>query len=372
MDRSTLFEALGRLAPLSLAEPWDNVGLLVGEPSGAMPGPALLTIDLTEAVMDEAEAVRATVIVAYHPPIFAPIKSLVTTDTKQRLVHRAIRAGMSVYSPHTALDAAPDGLSDWLISGFGSGDVRSLKTHTGRSDLRKIVTFVPEREAERVRHALASAGAGHIGKYDLCSFAAPGTGTFRAGPGTSPAVGKQGELTTTPELRLEMICPESAVALAIDTLRAFHPYEEPAIDVVRIEPLPERGSGQGRRIVLDQPLTTGEIAEKLKAHLGVQRLKLTAPGGDHARRITHIGVCAGSGSELAPVAAENGCEMYITGEMTHHQVMAHLDRGLGVILAGHTNTERGYLPLLARKLKKELPTLDVRVSAADRSQLEWV
>lgn len=372
MDRGLLFEALGRLAPLSLAEPWDNVGLLVGEATGDLTGPTLCTIDLTEAVMAEAESLGCSAIIAYHPPIFAPMKRLVCTDTKQRIVHRAVRAGMSIYAPHTALDGAPDGLNDWLISGFGAGDVRSLKTHTGRSDLRKIVTFVPAADAERVRNAMASAGAGHIGRYDLCSFATEGTGTFRGDATTKPAVGRPGELTSASELRLEMICPESAVALAVETLRAFHPYEEPAIDVFRVEPLPERNAGQGRRIVLDRALTTSEIAERLKAHLGVQRLKLTAPGGDHARKISHIGVCAGSGGELAPVAADNGCEMYVTGEMTHHQVMAHLDRGLGVILAGHTNTERGYLPILAKKLKKELPALDVRVSKADRSQLEWI
>lgn len=372
MDRASLFEALGRLAPLTLAEPWDNAGLLVGEAVGELTGPVLCTIDLTEAVMTEAEQMRCSAIIAYHPPIFAPIRRLVCTDTRQRLIHRAVRAGMSVYSPHTALDAAPDGLNDWLVSGFGPGDVRSLRTHTGRDDLRKVVTFVPASDVERVRNALASAGAGHVGAYDLCSFAAEGTGTFRGDATTRPAVGRPGELTSAPEMRLEMVCPAGAVALAVETLRAFHPYEEPAIDVFRVEPLPERTAGQGRRIVLDRALTTGEIADMLKAHLGVGRLKLAAPGGDHARRISHIGVCAGSGTELAPLAADNGCEMYITGEMTHHQVMAHLDRGLGVILAGHTNTERGYLPILAKKLKKELPGLDVRVSSADRSQLEWV
>lgn len=372
MDRAKLFEALGQIAPLSLAESWDNVGLLVGESSGKLTGPVLCTIDLTEAVMTEAEQLGCSAIIAYHPPIFVPIKRIVCTDTKQRLVHRAIKAGMSVYSPHTALDAAQDGLNDWLISGFGSGDVRSLKASTGREDLRKIVTFVPTSDIERVRNALASAGAGHIGAYDLCSFGTIGTGTFRGEKGTNPTIGRQGEFTSVEEMRLEMVCPEGSVALAIETLRTFHPYEEPAIDVFKIEPLPERHTGHGRRIVLDQALTTMEIAEKLKAHLGVTRLKLTAPTGDHERKISHIGVCAGSGSDLAPVAAANGCEMYITGEMTHHQVMAHLDHGLGVVLAGHTNTERGYLPILASRLKKQLSGLDIRVSKADRSQLEWV
>ncbi|RNC82701.1 MAG: Nif3-like dinuclear metal center hexameric protein [Phycisphaera sp.] len=372
MDRASLFTELGRIAPLSLAEDWDNVGLLVGEASGEMTGPALCTIDLTDEVMDEAERLGCSVIVSYHPPIFAPMTRVVCSDTKQRLVHRAIRAGISVYSPHTAIDAAEEGLNDWLISGFGAGDVRSLKTHTGRSDLRKIVTYVPPSDAERVRNALASSGAGHIGAYDLCSFSAPGMGTFRGDATTNPAIGTPGELQQVEEIRLEMVCPAGAAALAVEALQSFHPYEEPAIDVIALEPMPSRHAGQGRRIVLDQPLTTSQIGDKLKSHLGIERLKLAPPNGDHEKRITHIGVCAGAGAELAEVAARNEVELFITGEMRHHEVLAHLDRGLGLILAGHTNTERGFLPVLAKRLRTNLPGLDIRVSEADHSPLAWV
>jgi dinuclear metal center YbgI/SA1388 family protein len=372
MDRTSLYVELENIAPLSLAESWDNVGLLVGESDGEMQGPVLLTIDLTDEVMDEAESIGCSVIVAYHPPIFKPMKRVVCSNTKQRLVHRAIRAGISVYSPHTALDAAQDGLNDWLISGFGAGDSRSLKNHTGRNDLRKIVTYLPWKDVEQVRNAMASCGAGQIGSYDLCSFSSTGTGTFRGNESTNPTIGTPGQLTTLEEVRLEMVCTAGAASLAIEALRSFHPYEEPAIDVIALEPMPDRHAGQGRRIVLDQPLTTDQVGEKLKAHLGIERLKLSPPGGDPDRLVTHIGVCAGSGASLAEVAAENEVELFITGEMNHHEVLAHLDRGLGLILAGHTNTERGYLPKLAGRLKKSLPGLDVRVSKADHSQLTWV
>lgn len=372
MDRATLFDALESIAPTKLAGDWDNVGLLVGEPAGKMDGPVLLTIDLTDRVMDEAESIGASVIIAYHPPIFAPLKSLVTTNTKERLVHRAIRAGIAIYSPHTALDAAEDGLNDWLISGFGPGDVRALEPHTGRTDLRKIVTFVPPADAERVRNAMASSGAGHIGKYDLCSFSTPGTGTFRAGEDTNPAIGEPGSFETVEELRLEMIVPASAAALVVEALHTFHPYEEPAIDVLALEPLPARAAGHGRRIVLDRPLTTSQIGDKLKAHLGIERLKLAAPNYDDKRKVTHIGVCAGAGGDLALAAAQNDVELFITGEMRHHEVLAHMDRGLGLILAGHTNTERGFMPVLGERLKERVPGLKVHVSKEDRSPLTWV
>ncbi|MFI4871945.1 MAG: Nif3-like dinuclear metal center hexameric protein [Phycisphaerales bacterium JB061] len=372
MDRASLFVELEKIAPLSLAESWDNVGLLVGESAGQMQGPVLLTIDLTDEVMDEAEAMGCSVIVAYHPPIFVPMKRVVCSDTKQRLVHRAIKAGISVYSPHTALDAAENGLNDWLISGFGAGDTRSLKNHTGRGDLRKVATYLPARDVEKVRNAMASSGAGKIGAYDLCSFSAKGIGTFRGDDSTNPAVGNAGELTSAEEIKLEMICPESAVSLVVEALRTFHPYEEPAIDVYALEPMPDRHAGHGRRIVLDRAMTTAEVGDKLKAHLGIERLKLSPPGGDHSRKVSHIGVCAGAGASLADVAAQNEVELYITGEMTHHEVLALQDKGLGLILAGHTNTERGYLPVLANRLKKALKGLDVRVASSDRSPLTWV
>ena len=373
MDRAQLIGALEALAPLELAGDWDNVGLLVGDASGGeLAGPVLLTIDLTDRVMDEAEAMGCSAIVAYHPLIFRPMSRVVCSDAKQRLVHRAIRAGMLIYSPHSALDAAPGGLNDWLVGGFGSGDVRALEPHTAGEARRKIVTFLPADAVDGMRHALASAGAGRVGHYEICSFSAPGEGTFFPLEGTHPVIGSPGRLERVEERRFEMVCPAEATALAIETIRAFHPYEEQVIDVYELEPLPDRNAGQGRRIVLDQGLTFAQIGERVKVHLGVDRIKTATPYEDTQKQYTHIGVCAGAGHELAPMAVNNGCELFLTGEMRHHEVLQYLERGMAIILAGHTNTERGYLPTLADRLRRSVAGLDVRVSAEDRSPLDWV
>ncbi|MEM9166524.1 MAG: Nif3-like dinuclear metal center hexameric protein [Planctomycetota bacterium] len=372
MNAAQLITALERIAPPHLAEAWDNTGLLAGDPGDAIAGPVVLTIDLDEAVLEEAIELNASAIVAYHPPIFRPIQRLTARDARQWLVLRAIRAGIVLYSPHTALDAAPDGLTDWLASAIGAGDTRALTPASGPGSAVKIVTFVPESHLEQLQSALAASGAGRIGEYERCSFSTTGTGTFQGGPGTDPAAGVAGRLESVQERRLEMICPAKAAPLAIEALRGLHPYEEPAIDVYPLEPLPARGAGAGRRVMLDQATTIAEACERVKAHLGIERLKYATPDRRDDRRVSVVGAVAGAGGSMIDAVDANGCDLFLTGELTHHEVIAALDRGVSVILAGHTNSERGYLPTLARRMTQLLPSVDARVSERDRTPVRWV
>ena len=239
-----LVEAMEGIAPTPYAEAWDRVGLQVGAPSREVTGPVLLTIDLTERVLAEAVSMRASAIIAYHPPIWNELGRLTDASASARIIRGAIEAGMAIYTPHTALDAAEGGMTDWLCEGLSAppgkaregvtaGDCRSLEPHVERDPDQevKIVTFVPPDKAEEVRGALATGGAGIIGAYRLCSFGTVGTGTFLGGEGTNPAVGEAGRLERVDELRLEMVCSKHALPIALKTLREFHPYEEPAFDV---------------------------------------------------------------------------------------------------------------------------------------------
>jgi len=370
MQVSHVTQALEVIAPPQYAAEWDNVGLLIGTPQWQVTG-LLLTIDLTPVVLREAIDAGSRMVVAYHPPIFEPLARLTDATTRQRIPLEAARAGVAVYSPHTALDAAPGGVNDWLADGLGQGDVRALKPRSvlPTSEQCKLVTFCPADAADRLRSALATGGAGRIGGYELCSFEISGTGTFLAGEGTSPRVGRRGGLQRVDEVRLEMVCPEASLALAVTTLREFHPYEEPPIEIYRLQPRPQRDIGEGRRVVLDREVTLPELVERVKQLLGIDTVRVAAPEGAPSRYRT-IGLCAGAGGALRPAATAQGCELFLTGEMRHHDVMAANAEGCTVALAGHTSTERGYLPLLRNRLLEALPELAVSVSTTDAAPLK--
>lgn len=372
MRADRLIQFLERLAPPALAASWDNVGLLIG--SSRWPAsPLLLTIDLTDAVLAEAIDGGVKMIVSYHPPIFEKLARVTDETPKQRVVLGCARAGIAVYSPHTALDATPGGINDWIAEGLGHGDVRALRAAETlpASEECKLVTFCPVEAAGRVREALATVGAGRIGDYELCSFEIPGTGTFFGGETTNPRVGRKGELERVAEVRLEMVCPEASLALAVTTLREFHPYEEPPIEIYRLRARPQRGTGEGRRLVLDRPASLPQLTERMKQRLGVGTLRVAA-GEGAPRRYRTIGLCAGAGGGLLDAATAAGCELYLTGEMRHHDVLAAQAGGCTVVLAGHTNTERGYLKVLRRKLRAELGDLEVRISRRDGDPLRAV
>lgn len=365
-----LVQAMETIAPLRYAAEWDNVGLLVGA-AGWDAEPMMLTIDLTHAVLDEAVRHDVQMIIAYHPPIFAPLKAVTDAEPRSMLVLEAARRGIAIYSPHTALDAAPGGINDWLAGAVGSGDVRALKPHESlpETEQLKVVTFCPPEAVERLRDALAAVGAGRIGDYERCSFEIKGTGTFYGGEGTKPAAGKAGRLERVDEVRLEMVCPHAASALAVQAIRHFHPYEEPPIEMYALQPRPHRGTGEGRRVVLDRKVSLKALVDSIKSHLSVDRVHVAA--GDRApARIGTIGLCAGAGGSLVQTAIAQGCEAYITGEMRHHDVLAAQAAGCTVILAGHTNTERGYLRVLRKRLGAALEGVEILISKADADPLK--
>lgn len=375
-----LIDAMDTIAPLRSAEPWDKVGLQLGVPGRDLGGPILLTIDLTEGVLEEAIDMHAGAIIAYHPVIWKPLTSLTDATHTERIVRGAAEKGIAIFVPHTALDAAPGGVTDWLCEGISApvghaqadkihGDCRGLNPATGGATERevKVITFIPSDQVDQLRGALGTAGAGGIGNYRLCSFSVEGEGTFLPMDGAHPAVGDVGNLERVRERRLEMVCSKRALPLVIETLKQFHPYEEPAFDIVELVPEPVRRAGSGRRLVLDQPATVGELGDRLKSHLGRARIRYALAGDD--RPVRTVGVVPGSGGSMVDLAIKEGCDAFITGEMTHHEILAARQSGISVLLAGHSNTERGYLKRLAPRLSDLLNRADVRVSAKDRDYI---
>jgi dinuclear metal center YbgI/SA1388 family protein len=378
MKLEAVLDGLRELAPETLAEPWDRVGLQVGDPSWPVRR-AMLCIDLTRPVLDEAIAAKAGLIVAYHPPIFSPLEALTSQDPKQAIILHAARHAVAVYSPHTALDAAPGGVNDWLCDGLGSGARRAIRHATDGSEASgatyKLVTFVPHEKADALRTALSRAGAGVIEGYTQCSFGLSGQGTFRGGVTTNPTVGKRGRLERVAELRLEMVCPGDRLGPVVGALRQAHPYEEPAFDLYRLEPPPQTPeartppsdgqavAGQGRVVTLDKQVSPAVLIKRVKDRLGVRVLDVAVPDG--LKTISQIGVCAGAGGSLLKEARP--IDAFITGEMRHHDVLAARAAGIIVLLAGHTQTERPYLRTYRRRIKATgTGTIQWLISKTDR------
>lgn len=364
---SGLLTALETLAPLALAEPWDNVGLLLDpRADGAELEVArvLLTIDATPAVLEEAVGVGAECLVAYHPPLFHAKKRL--SRVEDPVLWGAVQQGLAVYSPHTALDAVRGGVNDWLAEAFAPARVSAL-VPSERADVGgelKLVVFVPAGAADRLRSALSEAGAGVIGNYSECSFALPGEGTFFGEEGAQPAVGEVGCLSRVPELRLEMVCPRRALSRVAEAIEQHHPYEEPAWEVYPLAPKVRAHTGAGRMVELAAPRGSAELVSAVKRHLGLAHARL-ALAECHAAGapIRRIAVCAGSGGAL--FERVSGVDLIVTGELGHHQVLAKLREGTSVVLTEHSNSERGYLTRLRDRLV-EATAARVEVRLAER------
>jgi dinuclear metal center YbgI/SA1388 family protein len=356
---SDLVTALNNIAPTRNAESWDNVGLLVGDPSQDV-SKVMLTIDYTEEVAAEAQGAGCDAVVAYHPPIFEPLKRV----TAPSVVFDAIRRGVAIYSPHTALDVVDGGTNDMLADVLGLPPERSpLRLAQTKASLLKLVTFVPEKDAERVSRALFEAGAGRIGAYTHCSFQIKGTGTFFGEEGkTKPAVGESGRLEHADELRVETVVPMSKAEAVIRALRASHPYEEPAFDLNQLAAPPE-GLGQGRIAKFDEPVERKELFERIKRGLGVGHLLVAGPTEGTARRAA---VCAGACGDLLNDAIAQNVDLYLTGEMRHHDAIKAASADVTVVCVLHSNSERSVMTRLKARLSEMLPALPVVISQSDR------
>jgi dinuclear metal center YbgI/SA1388 family protein len=353
--------AMESIAPIALAQSWDNVGLLAGDATAPLRR-VLLAIDLTRAVLEEAVRFRADLLLAYHPPIFKPISSLRTPgDGMDALVFDCIRNGIAIYSTHTALDAAEGGTNDALASLCGLTRTEPLEyvDKPGASEC-KLVTFVPEEYADKVAVSMFAAGAGSIGDYDCCSFRAQGMGTFFGRESTNPAVGKKGRLESVPEIRLETIVPTQRLPDVVAALRDTHPYEEPAFDIYPLQPSPVRGIG--RTGTLDKPTTLASLARKLHIATHAANVQLV---GEPKQRVERVIVVAGAAGSLPFRIPLSPSDAIITGEIRHHDALAIRRIGCSAVALGHWASERPVLTPLAARLGRLFPGLTVRVSRTD-------
>ncbi|MBX7257089.1 MAG: Nif3-like dinuclear metal center hexameric protein [Candidatus Hydrogenedentes bacterium] len=343
---------LERLAPSQFAYSWDRAGLALGDPSAPV-SRVLVALTVTSEVLQAAKRARAQLIVSHHPLIWEPLKSLRSDNPHARLCLDLASAEIACFSAHTNLDLAPGGVNDVLAAKLGLINLRPLLDAEHVSQV-KLVTFVPEAHLAAVRDAVCNAGAGVIGDYTYCSFSSPGIGTFLPGDNAQPFTGRKHTVNEEPERRFEVLVHAARLEGVLAALRAAHPYEEVAYDIV---PLANRDDsiGLGRRGDLPKAQTLKQFGSHVRKALGLSHIRLV---GDPSRRVRQVGVIGGAGGNLLDSIPPT-VDVLITGDVDYHAALAATERGLAVIDAGHHGTEIHVVPALAGYLKKCAPKLRV-------------
>ncbi|WLR49869.1 Nif3-like dinuclear metal center hexameric protein [Bacillus tianshenii] len=328
-----IIQAFERFSPKSYAVEGDKIGLQIGTLNKKVKK-IMIALDVLEEVVDEAIDEEVDLIIAHHPILFRPLKQLVTDEGQGKLVAKLVKHDITVYAAHTNLDVAKGGVNDLMAEALGLQETDVL-VPTYEDPLKKIVVFVPEEQADRVRQAIGDAGAGHIGNYSHCSFNTPGTGMFLPGEGTDPFIGKQGEIEHVNEVKVETIVPKSQVNKVLRAMLKAHPYEEPAYDIY---PLENTGEvlGLGRVGKLDQAMTLKEFAEHVKQAFDVKGLRVV---GNLDNKIQKVALLGGDGNKYWKNAKFKGADVYVTGDMYYHVAHDAMMEGLNIVDPGH-NVEK--------------------------------
>jgi len=355
---------LEQLAPLAYQESYDNAGLLTGDPMQEVTG-ALVCLDSTEDVIDEAIRRKCNVVIAHHPIVFSGLKKITGKNYIERTVIKAIRNHIAIYVIHTNLDNMQHGVNAKICERIGLKNIQVLSPKSQL--LRKLITFAPHANAEAVRKAMCDAGAGIIGNYDQCSYQSDGTGTFRAGPGANPFVGKPGELHREEEQRIEVLVEAHREKAVVKALLEVHPYEVVAYDIYTLEnEHPAIGSGMVGE--LDTELGELDFLNHLKKTMQTGCIRHTALSG---RKVKRVAVCGGAGSFLLKEAIASGSEAFVTSDYKYHQFF---DADGKILLAdiGHYESEQFTKDLLFQVIREKFPTFAIHLSETNTNPVNYL
>lgn len=367
MKIDKITQQIESIAPLALAQDWDNVGLLVGDKNKNIKK-ILMTIDVTMDVVKEAKSKKIDLILSYHPIIWDGLKN-VTAHGQSAPVYELIRAGINVFSIHTAYDVSLGGVNDQLADIIGLDNPAPIGDYVPSPDGPdyKVIVFVPTENAADVANAMFTAGAGHIGNYSNCSFQTEGEGTFKPLEGSNPTIGKQGEVKNVIEVKLELVVKKENVKAVIAAMKEAHPYETPAFDVVKHYDM-EKKFGLGRIGKLTKPTPLKTIIANIKKTTSAKAVGIV---GKANRTVKTGAVCAGSCGKILNDVIAQSCDLYLTGELKHHQAIAAQEAGVTCICLSHTVSERFALKKLAKQLKNRLKDVTIALSTKDADPFTW-
>ncbi|SMO62064.1 dinuclear metal center protein, YbgI/SA1388 family [Saccharicrinis carchari] len=364
MNVKKVTQILEDFAPLSFQESYDNAGLIIGNRNAEVSG-ILITLDVTEDVLDEAIELGYNFILAHHPVAMGGLKRFNGNNYNERIVIKAIKNDLAVYAGHTNVDSVMSGVNGKICEKIGLADCKILEPKKG--ELLKLVTFVPQAQANSVRAALFTAGAGHIGNYDSCSFNLNGQGTFRGNESATPYAGKKGELHNENEVRIETVLPQYLKNGVIQALKQAHPYEEVAYDIYTLQNSYEQvGSGMyGTLPTAEEELV---FLKRIKKIFGAGAIRYTRLLN---KPIKKVAVCGGAGSFLLNRAKSVGADIFISGDFKYHQFS---DAENQIIIAdiGHFESEQFTKEVFYELLTKKIPNFAVRLSNVNTNPIKYL
>lgn len=364
MNIGQLSTFLENIAPLAYQEDYDNSGLIVGDPKKEI-SKALISLDCTEEVVDEAIQKGYDLIISHHPIVFRGLKKLTGKTYIERVVMKAIKHDIALYAIHTNFDNVLTGVNAKICDKLGLTQCRILSPK--QNLLKKLVTFCPQDQANQVREALFSTGAGHIGNYSECSFYAQGTGTFKGDESTNPFVGKKGQQHHEAEVRIETIYPAHIEHQLLNALKESHPYEEAAFDIYPLHnQSPQIGSGMIG--VLQEAIEEETFLRYVKKQLNAKVIRHTA---FRNKKIHKVAVCGGAGSFLLTQAIRAGADLFITADYKYHEFF---DAEKKIIIAdvGHFESEQFTQELLQGLITKNFPKFVTHLTVQNTNPINYL
>ena len=342
-----LMDAMDSFAPRYLAEDWDNVGLLIGSPSQKI-NKVLTCLDVTEEIIDRAIVEHFDIIISHHPFLFRAFKRINTDRPLGRMIQKLLANNIAVFSAHTNLDTTFGGVNDVLANRLGLSELKPL-TIGYREEILKLGVNVPCDYADKVREAIAKAGAGFIGNYKACSFQYSGEGRFTPLEGANPFIGSQEQNEVVAEVRIETVLSAKIKNRVVKAMLKAHPYEMPAYDI-----LPTQNcyyeNGIGRIGILESEMSVEDFAKKIKQNLPGDTFRLVKATD---KKVKKVALCSGAGVEFLDKASMQGADIYVTGDVKYHEAQHALELGINLIDAGHFGTEMPVVQTIADYLIKE-------------------
>jgi dinuclear metal center YbgI/SA1388 family protein len=364
MKLSSITSFLENKAPLSSQESYDNSGLIVGNPEMEVNG-ALLSLDCTEDIVDEAIALGVNLIIAHHPIVFKGLKKLNGKNYVERTVIKAIKNDIAIYAIHTNLDNYQYGVNHEIGKRLGLVNLKILAPKS--EELVKLVVFVPKENVDDVSKALFEAGAGNIGEYKECSFESEGTGAFKPTGKANPVVGKLNEREFVTESRVEVICSKHHLGKVLAAMNNAHPYEEVAHDII---PLLNNNQDEGAGMI-------GELIQETDVLTFLKEVKNTFNCGvikytkSEKEKVKKVAFCGGSGAFLIQKAKSKGADIYITGDIKYHEFFDG-EKDMVITDIGHYESEQFTPKLIHAVLTKKFTTFAVHLSKVNTNPINYL